>query len=203
MNFACFLVISSWLLRLARQLEFKWFLIISWHANVLFLSGEALPKDVSVLSAFTYGSSAWSVTARINCLKSDMSFISYFVKVRILWLKLLSLTWYKTDNPQCVENESGKDQLSGEFEAMSELYKTKPNLVPKPIAWGRTVEDPTYFFLCEYLNISDRLPDPAKLATQIADLHKSSVSPTGKFGFHVPTYDGKLPQVTDWDNSWP
>ena len=86
---------------------------------------------------------------------------------------------------------------------MSELYKTKPNLVPKPIAWGRTVEDPTYFFLCEYLNISDRLPDPAKLATQIADLHKSSVSPTGKFGFHVPTYDGKLPQVTDWDNSWP
>lgn len=34
-------------------------------------------------------------------------------------------------------------------------------------------------------------------------MHKQSVSPPAKFGFMVPTYDGKLPQVLDWDSSWP
>ena len=52
------------------------------------------------------------------------------------------------------------------------------------------------------MNIGDRLPDPVCLAVRMAELHTISVSPTGKFGFHLPTYDGKLPQVTDWDSSW-
>ncbi|KAH0538683.1 hypothetical protein FGG08_004758 [Glutinoglossum americanum] len=106
---------------------------------------------------------------------------------------------------QCAIGDSGKAQMEGEFNAMSELYKTIPSLVPKPYAWGkRQLESPaTYFFLCEFVNISDRLPDPAKLGACLAELHKKSVSPTGKFGFHVPTYDGKLEQVVDWDSSWP
>lgn len=87
---------------------------------------------------------------------------------------------------------------------MSELYKTVPTLVPKPHAWGKLALEspPTYFFLCEFLNISDRLPDPAIVGARLAELHQRSVSPTGKFGFHIPTYDGKLPQDVDWDSSW-
>ncbi|KFZ10263.1 hypothetical protein V502_08232 [Pseudogymnoascus sp. VKM F-4520 (FW-2644)] len=47
------------------------------------------------------------------------------------------------------------------------------------------------------------MPEPIKLAKLIADLHKTSVSPTGKFGFHLPTYDGWQPQeVGQWDDSW-
>lgn len=86
---------------------------------------------------------------------------------------------------------------------MSELYKTMPSLVPKPHAWGKFESSPeTYFFLSDFVNISDRLPDPAQIGFHIAQLHKKSVSPTGKFGFHVATFDGKLPQTVDWDDSW-
>lgn len=88
---------------------------------------------------------------------------------------------------------------------MSELYSTVPTLVPKPHSWGKLIapSPPTYFFLCEFVNISDRLPDPAVVGARLAELHRTSVSPTGKFGFHVSTFDGKLPQVVDWDSSWP
>lgn len=88
---------------------------------------------------------------------------------------------------------------------MTELYKTVSALIPKPHAWGKltTQYPPTYFFLCDFVNISDRLPDPVTVGARLAELHQKSVSPTGKFGFHVPTYDGKLPQTVDWDGSWP
>lgn len=88
---------------------------------------------------------------------------------------------------------------------MTELYKTVSAIIPKPHAWGKltTQQPPTYFFLCEFVNISDRLPDPATVGACLAELHLKSTSPTGKFGFHVPTYDGKLPQIVDWDQSWP
>ena len=61
---------------------------------------------------------------------------------------------------------------------------------------------PTYFLLSDYLTISDRLPDPVKLANLLANLHRSSVSPTGQFGFYISTFDGRMPQVTTWDPSW-
>jgi protein-ribulosamine 3-kinase len=88
---------------------------------------------------------------------------------------------------------------------MSELRKTVPTLVPEPIAWGKChlAYPPTYFFLIEFVNVSDRLPDPAKLGAAIAELHRTSVSPNGKFGFHIQTYDGKLPHNTEWNDSWP
>ena len=105
---------------------------------------------------------------------------------------------------KCVMEESGSAQLKGEYYAMVELWKTVPSLVPKAIGYGKfKVESPTtYFLLIEFVNISDRLPDPAKLGAQIAELHRTSISPTGKFGFNVPTYDGRLPQTVDWDSSW-
>jgi protein-ribulosamine 3-kinase len=105
---------------------------------------------------------------------------------------------------QCATKDSGKAQLEGEFKAMSELFKTMPTLVPRPFAWGKLQlqSPPTYFFLCEFVNISDSLPDPVKLGKCLAELHKESVSPTGQFGFYVPTYDGRLPQITDWESSW-
>ncbi|MCJ1232159.1 hypothetical protein MMC14_000108 [Varicellaria rhodocarpa] len=145
---------------------------------------EILPSGTRVISANSYGSSAWSITARVNVENSEGSTTNYFLK--------------------CVMEESGSAQLKGEYYAMVELWKTVPSLVPKAIGYGKfKVESPTtYFLLIEFVNISDRLPDPAKLGAQIAELHRTSISPTGKFGFNVPTYDGRLPQTVDWDSSW-
>lgn len=45
-------------------------------------------------------------------------------------------------------------------------------------------------------------PDPIELATKLAELHKKSRSPNGKFGYHVVTCDGKMPHNVEWEDSW-
>ena len=60
----------------------------------------------------------------------------------------------------------------------------------------------THFFLCEYREMTDAMPDPQKFSTRLAALHQNSKSPNGKFGFHMTTYSGNLPQVTEWEDSW-
>lgn len=85
---------------------------------------------------------------------------------------------------------------------MSELYKTMPSIVPAPRGSGKCLDSDGYFFLCDYLEIDHRQPDPVKLAERVAALHRLSVSPTGQFGFHVTPYDGKLPLVAKWESDW-
>ncbi|KAI4212673.1 MAG: hypothetical protein LQ351_004564 [Letrouitia transgressa] len=94
--------------------------------------------------------------------------------------------------------------MEGEFNAMTELYKTVPSLVPQPHAWGKfKIQQPsTYFFLCDFIDMRNQLPDPARLCSRIAELHRVSVSPTGKFGFHISTYHGKYPQSVQWNDNW-
>jgi protein-ribulosamine 3-kinase len=87
---------------------------------------------------------------------------------------------------------------------MLELYNTPPQITPKPHGWGRVLPEPClYFNVCDFIPLTHAMPEPIKLAKVIVDLHKTSVSPTGKFGFHLPTYDGWQPQeVGQWDDSW-
>ena len=94
--------------------------------------------------------------------------------------------------------------MEGEFHAMSELYKTMPTLVPKPHAWGRfkSPNTETYFFLCDFIDMRDELLDPSRFCARITELHRASISPTGKFGFYIPTCHGKFPQRLDWDDNW-
>lgn len=93
--------------------------------------------------------------------------------------------------------------MEGEFNAMSELYKTMPSFVPKPHSWGKyRIGNPdTYFFLSQFIEMSDRVPEPNQLCSKLAKL-RSSVSPTGKFGFHVTTCQGRIPQAVSWESSW-
>lgn len=90
-----------------------------------------------------------------------------------------------------------------EFESMSSLYNVLPEFVPKPKAWGTytTIPD-THFFLCEFRDMTDDMPDPHKFGALLSALHQKSVSPTGKFGFHVTTCAGNLPQAVEWEDSW-
>ena len=94
--------------------------------------------------------------------------------------------------------------MEGEFNAMSELHKTMPSLVPKPLCWGKykLPDVDKYFLLCDFVNMDNRLPDPSRLCAKIAELHRTSESPTGKFGFYIPTCHGKYKQVVEWDSNW-
>lgn len=85
---------------------------------------------------------------------------------------------------------------------MSELYKTMPFIDPVPRGYGKCLDSDDHFFICDYLEIDHRIPDEVKLAEIISEIHRTSFSPTGQFGFHVTIYDGKLPLVTKWDSNW-
>ena len=94
--------------------------------------------------------------------------------------------------------------LYGEFVSMKTLREVDRFLVPKPIAWGTYAADPdVHFFLSEFVFMdNEELPDTKWLAVSLAKLHEKGVSPNGKYGFPVPTFQGTLPQYTAWTDSW-
>ncbi|KAK6821207.1 hypothetical protein PG987_015607 [Apiospora arundinis] len=60
-----------------------------------------------------------------------------------------------------------------------------------------------YFLLAQFREVGQQPPEPLHFTARLADLHKRSVSPTGKFGFHTTTCHSKSPQLTDlWEESW-
>jgi fructosamine-3-kinase len=102
-----------------------------------------------------------------------------------------------------ISRELGEMMVMGEFESMSAVHDVLPELVPKPIAWGTYTSIPnTHFFLCAFREMVDDMPEPDQFAALLSALHQKSVSPTGKFGFHVTTYAGNLPQFVAWEDSW-
>jgi protein-ribulosamine 3-kinase len=95
--------------------------------------------------------------------------------------------------------------LQGEAESAKEIYRLMPGLIPKPYGFGRyKVEAPiTYFYLSEFVDMDiTTAPEPLELGAKLSELHKKSKSPTGQFGFHVVTCDGKMPHTVDWQDSW-
>lgn len=92
--------------------------------------------------------------------------------------------------------------MHGGFESMSAIHALLPDFTPKPTAWGtyETVPD-THFFLCEFREMIDEMPDPHRFTARLAALHQNSKSPQDKFGFHVTTYTGNLPQDNEWEAS--
>lgn len=53
---------------------------------------------------------------------------------------------------------------------MSELYRTMPTLVPKPISWGKyhNGNPEKYFFLSDFIRMSDCVPDPDRVCSKLA-----------------------------------
>ncbi|KAL8736538.1 MAG: hypothetical protein Q9181_002387 [Wetmoreana brouardii] len=94
--------------------------------------------------------------------------------------------------------------VSGEFFSQSTLYAAVPDFTPKPYAWGTYAADSNiHFFLCAFVDMDEvTLPDPQKFARGLARLHTTTVSPTGKYGFHVATLQGLVPQYVDWTDTW-
>ena len=145
---------------------------------------SALPTGCKVLSANKYGFSTWTVTARISVELADGTFKKFFLK--------------------CAIGNAGRMMMEGEFAAMKELHTTMPSFVPEPLGHGQfhSPDPPTFFFLSEFVEMSGGLPDPEKLCARLAALHRDSVSPTRKFGFHIRTCQGRTPQATEWESSW-
>ncbi|OAL40033.1 hypothetical protein AYO20_00451 [Fonsecaea nubica] len=145
---------------------------------------NSFPQHTELLSAQEIPLSKWTLLARLVVKQPDDEPATYFLK--------------------CAAGEAGRVMIEGEFHSMSELYKTMPELVPKPYAWGtlKTFPVETYYLLVEFLDMSDGLPEPNQLCAKLARLHNTSVSPTGKFGFDIPTCQGRIPQAVAWESNW-
>ncbi|KAM0806774.1 putative protein-ribulosamine 3-kinase [Seiridium cardinale] len=130
-----------------------------------------------------HGASYWTRTAKISARKQDGSATSYFLKVS--------------------QGENGRNMAVGEYASMVALYKTLPKFVPEPIGCGSYASDPNiHFFICEFIEMTDDIPEVQAFVQLLAELHTKGVSPNGKYGFGVHTYRGTIPQYTDWHDTW-
>jgi protein-ribulosamine 3-kinase len=144
---------------------------------------QELPEGCTVTSTENHGVSFWASAGRIDVSLVHGTEQTFFIKV--------------------LSKDRGRDMVMSEFESMSALHSVVPEFVPKPIAWGTYTTLPdTHFFLCEFRDMTDDMPDPHKFGALLSAVHQKSVSPNGKFGFHVTTFAGNLPQAVGWEDSW-
>lgn len=93
--------------------------------------------------------------------------------------------------------------MYGEFHSMTAIYNAMPDIAPKPVGHGTYEKDSdTHFFLCHFHSMTDGIPEVEDFPALLAQLHKNGVSPNGKFGFPVTTYQGRLPQETTECDTW-
>ncbi|KAJ8127191.1 hypothetical protein O1611_g6447 [Lasiodiplodia mahajangana] len=141
-----------------------------------------LPCGTNVSEITPHGSSLWTRTARLNAQLDGVN-QTYFLKTSF--------------------GERGKTMMSSEFYCMTKIYDVMPDLVPRPIAWGTYSKIPdVHFFLCDFRNMTDELPDIGSFPTKIGEMHHAGVSPNGRFGFDVTTFHGNIPIEHGWSDTW-
>lgn len=95
--------------------------------------------------------------------------------------------------------------MEGAYKSDSTYAFYAPENVPTPIGFGEFKDEPgTWFYICEYHNMVDKLPEVESLINIVAKVHKASMgkSPTGKFGFAVPTHLAIIPNNNTWQDTW-
>lgn len=93
--------------------------------------------------------------------------------------------------------------VRGEFEGTKAWYDITPLNVPEPIGWGECANRPgTFFLLVGFRDMQDEMPSAQDFVRVVAKGHQNSVSPTGKFGFHVTTFSGDLGYDNRWCDTW-
>ena len=108
-----------------------------------------------------------------------------------------------TVSAQVSLGDHGQQALKGEFESTSAIHAVVGDFIPKPIAYGsfKGVRN-THYYLCKFYDLAEELPESSTFCARVAALHQESTSPNGKFGFHVVTYNGDLPQENGYTETW-
>ncbi len=90
-----------------------------------------------------------------------------------------------------------------EYTSMTILHELVPDLTTIPVAWGNYAANRNiHFFVSKFVDMTDDVPEPSSFMAAIADLHMKGLSPNGKYGFHIPTFQRSMPQYTEWSDSW-
>ncbi|KAI4258495.1 MAG: hypothetical protein L6R42_005063, partial [Xanthoria sp. 1 TBL-2021] len=179
-------------------------------ARVAVDSKPELPEGARIASANAHGASFWTQTARLEVVLSDGSEIAYFLKIAkddigkgmLTGVDSLCLSLSRFLS---LGSHEAKLNTGTEYESAKLLHSFSPNGLPKPVAFGTYASDPnSHFYLCAFIDMALRIPDPAKFCAILAEMHQNSIghSPEGKYGFHVTTYQGNMPQNNGWTDTW-
>ncbi|KAL4970911.1 NADP-dependent oxidoreductase domain-containing protein [Aspergillus stella-maris] len=155
-------------------------------------TGQRLAIDALILSEIpffnrpltvtSHGSSAWAFSYRIDVCDNAI-WESFFMKVSL--------------------GDHGRESLKGEFESTAAIHAVVGDFSSKPIGWGSFKQLPgAHYYFCRFHELSDELPEPEEFCKEVANLHLKSEAPNGKFGFHVTTYNGDLPQDNTYTDTW-
>ncbi|KAL8944382.1 MAG: hypothetical protein Q9211_000616 [Gyalolechia sp. 1 TL-2023] len=166
-------------------------------------------KDPAVVAKLPLGTQVTKITPHGASfgLEQPDSMLSTMGNSRDTFSRFAYLCLFTYNRPvtfsQTSYGDRGKRMMSGEFVAMSAIYNAVPDLAPRPIAWGtyQTIAD-VHFFLCDFHEMTDGLPDLETFPAKMAELHKSGNSPNGKFGFPVTTYHGNTAIEHGWSETW-
>lgn len=95
--------------------------------------------------------------------------------------------------------------MESAFQSDSVYASYAPDNVPKPIGFGEFKDEPnTWFYISEFHDMIDEPLDVTDVVNIVAKVHKASMgeSPTGKFGFAVPTHLANIPNDNTWQDRW-
>jgi fructosamine-3-kinase len=102
-----------------------------------------------------------------------------------------------------IEREEFVGMAEAEYEGQKAMSAIIPGHAVEPIAWGYYEGDRTKaWFLTHFRNLRARSPPLPAFLSIVKRLHQESVSPTGKFGFHVTPFYGPPPMIVDWTDNW-
>ncbi|KAI0015389.1 Fructosamine kinase-domain-containing protein [Xylariomycetidae sp. FL0641] len=141
-----------------------------------------LPAGARVLKVEAWNASAWTKNFKLTAELSNGTQKAFFLK--------------------CA-TERGALMMEGEYTSLSAIRDVVPSFAPQPHGRGKLKSSEASFLIMDFLDLDKAvLPDPKALCARLVDLHLKSVSPTGRFGFHMPTCHGKNVQPNTWDPSW-
>ncbi|XRM36737.1 hypothetical protein ABZX51_000230 [Aspergillus tubingensis] len=134
------------------------------------------------LKVVSLGSSAWAQRYRID-VEAQKQTDSYFMKISF--------------------GDHGREALKGEFESTLAIHSIVGSFTPRPIKWGSfKALSGAHYYLCRFYDFAEHAPKTTEFCQNIAFLHSRSNSPNGKFGFHLVTYNGDLPQENGYTDTW-
>ncbi|RMJ03646.1 hypothetical protein CDV36_014836 [Fusarium kuroshium] len=152
------------------------------------------PPGAIVKNSEGNGKSNWNTTARVE-LDYQGSQLSYFLK---------AIMCSYSSSIQQRKGPNAGPMFRGEYESMKLINKLIPDFSPKPITWGKLQNSDGYFILFSFHNLSEGNPSIPVFTHAVSQLHTLGIdmNPTGKFGFHMPTYNGTLEQDNTWTDTW-
>ncbi|TVY20800.1 Ketosamine-3-kinase [Lachnellula arida] len=171
------------------------------------------PKGSTVLSVTGHGASHWTRTARIDIRLLDDTPKSYFLKK---WFILDALTGADlSGSGQVATGSNGHSMMNGEYESSKAINTAVSDFAPKAVGWGTFASNPElHFFLQDFHEMEQGVPDMEKFTLKLAEMHLKNAemhsqmkerfegSGRPRFGFHVTTHNGCLPQDNRWTDTW-